>query len=127
MGAPTTAKRVWVIIAAVILLAFAIVAISQCHNGYNTFCLVVNVITIVGAILGIIGALRLHAGMLNVFCVSLVLLIILEIIFIILAFTDGGVSGRDILWDFIVLGLLTITLFFAADLRNALTGAVILA
>jgi hypothetical protein len=36
-----------VIIAAVILLAFAIVAVTQCGSGYSTFCYVVNILTIV--------------------------------------------------------------------------------
>ena len=49
-------QRVWVIIAAIILLAFAIVAVSQCSGKYDAFCYVINIITIVGCIFGIIGA-----------------------------------------------------------------------
>jgi len=45
-----------VIIAAIVLLAFAIVAVSQCAGSYNAFCLVINIITIVGCVFGIIGA-----------------------------------------------------------------------
>lgn len=126
MGRASTGKRVWVLLAAVVLLAFAIVAVAHCSSGYNTFCLVVNILTIIGCVLGIVGALRLHAGMLNMFCVTLVLLIVLEIIYIILAFVNDY-SARDVLWGFIVLGLLAITLAFSVDLRNAVAGTMVLA
>jgi hypothetical protein len=76
-------------------------------------------------VFGIIGAFRLHAGWLNIFCISLVVLIVLEIIFIILAFVNHY-SASSILWDFVVLGLLVITFCFAADLRNAVAGTTIL-
>ena len=125
MGHASEGKRIWVIIAAIILLAFAIVAVAHCSNGYNTMCLVVNILTIVGCVFGIVGALRLHAGMLNIFAISLVVLIVLEIIFIILAIVNDY-SARDILWNFVVLGLLVITLAFTHDLRRAVGGTLVL-
>jgi uncharacterized membrane protein HdeD (DUF308 family) len=125
MGAATEGKRVWVIIAAIILLAFAIVAVSQCSGKYDAFCYVINIITIVGCIFGIIGAFRLHAGWLNIFCVTLMVLIVLEIIFIIIALV-GDYAARDILWNFVVLGLLCITLAFATDLRRVVHGSTVI-
>jgi len=126
MGGNAEVKRVWVIIAAIILLAFACIAVSQCDQSNNTFCLIVNILTIVGCVLGIVGAARLHPGMLNIFCITLLLLVILEVVFIIIAFVNNGVTASQVLWDFIVLGLLAITLAFAGDLRNAVSGALVM-
>lgn len=109
----------------IILLAFAIVAVSQCSKGYNTLCLVVNILTIVGCIFGIVGAFRLHAGQLNIFAIILVVLVVLEIIFIILAIVNDH-SASSILWNFVVLALLVITLAFTVDLRNAVSGTFML-
>lgn len=74
---------------------------------------------------GIVGAFRLHADMLNIFCISLLVLIVLNIIFIIVALVDHY-GASTILWDFIVLALLVITFCFTADLRNAVFGTTIL-
>jgi len=119
------ARRVWVIVAGIVLLAFAIVAISQCSDTYHAFCLVVNILTLIGAIFGIAGAVRLHAGWLNIFCVMLLVLIVLEIIFIIVALVNDY-SARSILWDFVVLGLLVISLACAARLRDSVAGHTVL-
>ena len=181
-SSPSAVQRVWVIIAAIILLAFAIVAVSQCSGKYDAFCYVINIITIVGCIFGIIGAcqstkeehsaqqsircttmdacshrrtrtsacshdgllahsslpfcllcsalrcsptVRLHGGWLNIFCVTLMVLIVLEIIFIIIALV-GDYAARDILWNFVVLGLLCITLAFATDLRRVVHGSTVI-
>lgn len=64
-------------------------------------------------------------GWLNLFMISLVLLIVLEVIYIIVAFVNDY-SASDILWQFVVLGLLVITLAFTADLRNAVVGTTVL-
>jgi hypothetical protein len=114
-----------VIVAAIILLAFAIVAVTQCSRADNVFCLVVNILTIVGCIFGIIGAIRLHAGWLNIFCFTLVVLIVLDIIYLIIAAVNGHSAG-DILWNIVVVILLFITLVFAAHLRNAVSGSTVL-
>jgi len=124
-SARTEGKRIWVIVAAIILLAFAIVAVTQCSDSNNVFCLVVNILTIVGCIFGIIGAIRLHPGWLNIFCFTLLVLIVIDIIFIIVAVVDGY-SASSILWDIVVVCIMFVTLLFAADLRNAVAGSTVL-
>jgi hypothetical protein len=100
-----------------------VIAVSQCSNTYNTFCLIVNILTIVGCIFGIVGAFRLHPGQLNIFCIVLAVLIVLEIIFIVLAIVNGF-SASSLLWQFIVLALFVITFAFTADLRSAVSSSI---
>lgn len=56
---------------------------------------------------------------------TLMVLIVLEIIFIIIALV-GDYAARDILWNFVVLGLLCITLAFATDLRRVVHGSTVI-
>ena len=106
------------IIAAIILLVFAIVGLSHCGSSSEVFCIIVNVLTIIACILGIVGAIRLRADWLSAFFVLLVVLIVIEIIFIIVAAVDGY-SVSSFLWQLVVLALLVITACFTADLRHA--------
>jgi len=79
----------------------------------------------VGSIFGLVGAIRLHAGWLNIFCITLVALIVLDIIYLIVAAVNGYGAG-DFLWNIVVICLLAVTLLFASQLRNAVAGATVL-
>lgn len=105
--------------AAILLLAAAIVMITQCDG--STFCTIMSAVGIFGAVIGLLGAAFINPVFLAVFMFLVFLAIIGQIVLLVITFL-GDWTTLEVAFEFVTLGFLIITLGFASDLRHVLIG-----
>jgi len=112
-------KRWWVLLFCAIVAAFSIVDLAHCGSGY--LCIFMNVIVLLGLFYGMVGAWRMQSRPLGYFMILCTFFILFEAGFVIYALIKNY-GAHTLLWKFLVIGLLMITLAFARDLKGASGG-----
>jgi len=118
INASLSCKRTTVLVLAAAIFIVAIIGVSTCFGG-ELLCLIINIIVILGSILGVYGAWRMDPFALGWFLLALFVLIVLQVVSLILDLING-ISIRAAVLDIVLLCLLAIGAGFTTDLRYAL-------
>jgi len=118
VNASLSCKRTTVLILAAAIFIVAVIGIGTCFGG-ELLCIIINIIVILGSILGVYGAWRMDPFALGWFLVALFVLIVLQVVALILDLM-GHAAIRAVILDIVLLALLAIGAGFTTDLRYAL-------
>jgi len=105
-----------VIFFCVVIGVFAAVDLTECGGNYA--CFFINIMILVGCVFGCAGAWRMDSKLLGWFILLCLVYVAFEIGFIIWAFVKNY-GARHLLWNFLLIAVLLITIGFARDLRGS--------
>jgi len=118
-GGDHKCKRFIVWFAALVVMVFACVDLTDCHG--RGYCFFMNIAILILSLFGVLGAYRNDGKLLGWFLLLVVAFIGFEVGFVIWAFVKNK-GVRTVLWNLVLIGCLFVLGVLTADLRRHADG-----